>query len=73
MNINNELSKAIQDAVTETVLYGSGNIKLDDNVTIQGEWETMEGKDGWDVVTIYIYRDNVMVFDYQCPITAVKN
>lgn len=66
-NISNSINKSIEQCLTN----GSSEIIMNDNTTIQSTWEEWDQDSNYDMVTIYIYEDNVVKFRYQVEETKI--
>lgn len=69
----NKLGKAVNDAVIECMNNGSGNVKMNDEITVKTEWETWEEDERYDVITIYVYQNGIDRLCYQDADTKVEN
>lgn len=65
------LSDTIKDAIENCVVYGSGDISLD-NLSVVTEWENWDECSDFDVVTVYIYENGVIKIRYQEQETKVR-
>lgn len=68
----NNLSEAIEQAKNDCIETGNGDIRIDDQITIQAEWEEWEQNNSYDVVTIYIYDENIIKIRYQLEETKTE-
>ena len=71
----NNLSLAIEECVNDCKVSGSGYVLLKDGVNetfIQANWEDFELDFKYDVITVYIYQNEVIKFKYQIEETKVK-
>lgn len=67
----NKLSKAIEQAKKDCLDTGNGDIRIDDQITVVAEWEEWKDNDKFDVVTIYIYDENIVKIRYQLEETKM--
>ena len=67
----NKLSLAIEECINECKESGNGYIELKEN-TIKAEWEEWELDFKHDVITVYIYQNNVVKFRYQLEETKME-
>lgn len=51
---------------------GRAQAYIDDKTRVAVEWETWEADTRYDVMTIYLYTDGVIVFRYQDPDTSIE-
>lgn len=63
----NTLSEAIEKAVKGCKEFGAGQEKLGD-IEIHAAWEEVGA---YDVITVYIYENDIIKFDYELEETAV--
>lgn len=64
----------INEAIDKCKQNGNGEIKLHDEekTVISAEWEEMENDNSYDIITIYIYQNGIIVFRYQIEETKVQ-
>ena len=61
----NELSKAINQAVISCMDNGRGEEDCGFDDKVCAEWESWDCDENYDVITIYIFQDNIMRLRYQ--------
>ena len=74
--MNYKILESIKSAIVSCKLNGSSEkIKLYDNYNtiISAEWEEWEVDSGYDVVTIYVYQNDIIEFRFQIEETKVIN
>ena len=69
----NELSKAIEQATQECIRTGSGEMELNNNISVGATWESWEEDNNFDVIGIYIYENGVIKFYYQLEETKTES
>lgn len=65
------ISHSIEKSIDQCLVAGSSKIDVDDNTTIQSTWEEYDEDGNYDMVTIYIYENNVIKFRYQVKETKI--
>ena len=65
------ISHSIEKSIDQCLVVGSSKIDVDDNTTIQSTWEEYDEDGNYDMVTIYIYENNVIKFRYQVKETKI--
>ena len=72
--MNYKLTKAIEEAIDNCKASGSATVRLTDthNTRIEADWEDYVLETGYDVIGIYIYKNNILVFDYQVEETLIS-
>ena len=61
----NKLSEVIEQATQECIRTGSGEMELNNNISVGATWESWEENDSFDTIGIYIYENGVIKFYYQ--------
>ena len=69
----NELSKAIEQATQECIRTGSGEMELNNNISVGATWESWEEDNNFDIIGIYIYENGVIKFYYQLEETKTQS
>ena len=69
----NKLSKAIEQATQECIRTGSGEMELNNNISVGATWESWEEDNNFDVIGIYIYENGVIKFYYQLEETKTES
>jgi len=73
--MNYQITKAIYEAIKSCEINGvCSGIKLHDlhHTKISADWEVWEVDNYYDVITVYIYQNDVIKFNYQVPETKIK-
>lgn len=65
------ISHSIEKSIEQCLVAGSSEIIVNDNTIIQSTWEEWDKDSNYDMVTIYIYEDNVIKFRYQVEETKI--
>lgn len=69
----NELSRAINQVIEDTLAVGNGIAELtNSSASIKGAWEEYEGCPNYDIIGISFYEDDVVKFKYQIEDTKIK-
>ena len=68
----NKLSLVIEEAIQEALITGKRTIKLNNNITIEAEWEEWEQNSNYDVIAIYIIENGIIKFTYQIEDTKIE-
>ncbi len=69
----NELSRAIEQVIENCKRFGNTKITLTDKTIIWAEWQVWDKNNKYDVVEVYISKDDKILYYWQDEETRVLN